>query len=237
MRRHFFYVLSRVKVPLSDIEIILSKFESRVECVWIARETETRIGFIILLIGMHNFSFFATEKKMWNERPAKINPREIYNHSKFKNHIARKFKWQKKKTRKKLLTCNSITTYTEQCIGECSFTGRLQITLFQHISCSSLSRHFKRFILFTRDDVFTSVLNSGAHSFRILGSQKLPCLFNFPVSRARPEKKCVIFIGCNFESRAIQVGLHKQNKDTASEKKGEVSLKNRWINTGVTFLC
>ena len=33
-----------------------------------------------------------------------------------------------------------------------------------------------------------SVINSVAHSFRIfLGSQKLPCLFNFPVSRARPE--------------------------------------------------
>ena len=63
MRRHFFYVLSRVKVPLSDIEIILSKFESRVACVWIASETEKRIGFIILLIGIHNFSFFATEKK------------------------------------------------------------------------------------------------------------------------------------------------------------------------------
>ena len=35
-----------------------------------------------------------------------------------------------------------------------------------------------------------SVLNSGAHSFRFLGSQKLPCFFNFPVSRARPEKLC-----------------------------------------------
>ena len=52
----------------------------------------------------------------------------------------------------------------------------------------------------------------------------MPCFFNFPVFRARPEKKFVSFIGCNFESRAIQVGLHKQNKDTASEKKGEVSL-------------
>ena len=33
--------------------------------------------------------------------------------------------------------------------------------------------------------------NSVAHSFRIfLGIQKLPCFFNFPVSRARPEKLC-----------------------------------------------
>ena len=69
----------------------------------------------------------------------------------------------------------------------------------------------------------TSVLNSGAHFFRILGSQKLPFFFKFPVSRIRPEKN-VIFIGCNFESRASQVGLHKQNKDTALVNKGEVIL-------------
>ena len=35
-----------------------------------------------------------------------------------------------------------------------------------------------------------SILKSGAHSFRFLGSQKLPCFFNFPVSHARPEKLC-----------------------------------------------
>ena len=37
-------------------------------------------------------------------------------------------------------------------------------------------------------------------------------------------KNCVIFIGCNFESRAGQVGLHKKKKDTASAKEGKVSL-------------
>ena len=37
-------------------------------------------------------------------------------------------------------------------------------------------------------------------------------------------KNCVIFIGCNFESRAGQVGLHKQKKDTASAKEGKVRL-------------
>ena len=59
-----------------------------------------------------------------------------------------------------------------------------------------------------------------------LMSQKLLCLFNFPVSRAESpsRKNCVIFIGCNFESRASQVGLHKQNQDIASAKKGKVSL-------------
>ena len=37
-------------------------------------------------------------------------------------------------------------------------------------------------------------------------------------------KNCLIFIGCNFESRASQVGLHKQKKDTSSAKKGKVRL-------------
>ena len=54
----------------------------------------------------------------------------------------------------------------------------------------------------------------------------MPCLFNFPVSRARPEKLCD-FIGCIFESLASQVGLHKQKKDTASAKEGKVSLLRR----------
>ena len=39
----------------------------------------------------------------------------------------------------------------------------------------------------------------------------MPCFFNFLVSRARPEKLCdFFFIGCNFESRASQIGLRKQ---------------------------
>ena len=37
-------------------------------------------------------------------------------------------------------------------------------------------------------------------------------------------KKCVIFIGCNFESRASEIGWHTQKKDTASAKEGKVSL-------------
>ena len=40
-------------------------------------------------------------------------------------------------------------------------------------------------------------------------------------------KNCVIVIGCNFESRASQVGLHKQKKVTASAKEGKVSLLRR----------
>ena len=36
----------------------------------------------------------------------------------------------------------------------------------------------------------------------------------------------MIFIGCNYEARASQVGLHKQKKDTASAKKGKVRLQH-----------
>ena len=56
----------------------------------------------------------------------------------------------------------------------------------------------------------------------------MPSFFNFPVSCA-PSQKNVIFIGCNFESRASEIGLHKQKKDTASAKEGKVSL----LRTGV----
>ena len=37
----------------------------------------------------------------------------------------------------------------------------------------------------------------------------------------------MIFIGCNFESPASQVGLHKQKKNTASAKDGKESLLHR----------
>ena len=40
-------------------------------------------------------------------------------------------------------------------------------------------------------------------------------------------KNYVIFIGCNFKSRASQAGLHKEKKDTASAKKGKVRLQHR----------
>ena len=71
-------------------------------------------------------------------------------------------------------------------------------------------------------------LGSGlAHSFRIfLGSQKLSCFLTFPCPVSVP-KSCVIFIVSNIESRASQVGLHEQKKDTASAKKEKVSSLRR----------
>ena len=40
-------------------------------------------------------------------------------------------------------------------------------------------------------------------------------------------KNCLIFVGCNFESRASRVGLHKKKKDTASAKEEKVSSLRR----------
>ena len=57
--------------------------------------------------------------------------------------------------------------------------------------------------------------------------KKCLVLFNLPVSRARPEKLCNFFFGCNFESSVSQVGLHKQKKDTASARDGKVRLLRR----------
>ena len=67
----------------------------------------------------------------------------------------------------------------------------------------------------TRDDVVSQRFKFGSAFLSSSGESKIALFFYFPVSRARPEK-IVIFIGCNFESRASQVGLHKPTKDTAS---------------------
>ena len=66
--------------------------------------------------------------------------------------------------------------------------------------------------IFMRDYVV-----SQCHFIFFLGAKTCLLLFNFPVSRAR-KKNCAIFIGCNFESGASQVGLHNQKKDTVSAK-------------------
>ena len=76
---------------------------------------------------------------------------------------------------------------------------------------------------FTRDDVGSQRLKFGSTFLRFLGSQNCLAFLTFPYPLPVP-KNCIIFVGCNFKSRASQVGLHKQKKDTASAKKGKASL-------------
>ena len=69
----------------------------------------------------------------------------------------------------------------------------LPIRIYRCTVSSIYSRHCRDLDLVSSLRGMTqsaSVFNPGAHSFRRLGSQKLPCFFNFPVSRARPEKLC-----------------------------------------------
>ena len=58
----------------------------------------------------------------------------------------------------------------------------------------------------------------------VLGVKNCLVFLTFPYPVLVP-KNCVIFIGC--KSRASQVGLYKEKKDTASAKKGKVSLQGR----------
>ena len=72
---------------------------------------------------------------------------------------------------------------------------------------------------------------SQRHKFGIpfvffLGAKNYLVFLTFPYPVPLP-KNCVIFIGCNFESRASQVGLQKQKIDTASAKEEKVSLQLR----------
>ena len=78
--------------------------------------------------------------------------------------------------------------------------------------------------LVTWDDVVSQRHKFGS-AFLLYFScdSKIALFFNVPVSRACP-KNCVIFIGCNFESRASQDGLHKWKKNIALAKDVKVSL-------------
>ena len=84
-------------------------------------------------------------------------------------------------------------------------------------------------LIITRDDVVSQRHKLGSAFLSYFSWDSKIALFFF-LSLPNPEpvpKNCVIFIGCNFESRASQVGLHKQKKDTASAKEGKVSLRRR----------
>ena len=62
--------------------------------------------------------------------------------------------------------------------------------------------------------------------FVVLGDKNCRVFLTFKYPVPVPKNR-VIFIGCNFKSRASQVGLHKEKKDTASAKMGKVSLQRR----------
>ena len=69
----------------------------------------------------------------------------------------------------------------------------------------SLKAHNHLIPFFMRDDVVSQHLKSGAHSFRILGSKKLPCFSNFPASLARPKK--IVWFLLAATSNHVQVKL------------------------------
>ena len=86
--------------------------------------------------------------------------------------------------------------------------------------CSTSSKNPLRPLMY---DVVSHSLKFGSVFLTYSWESKIVLLLNFPV--LYPTRKIVwFFIGCNFESRASQAGLHKQKKDTASAKKGKVSL-------------
>ena len=86
--------------------------------------------------------------------------------------------------------------------------------------CSTSSKNPLRPLMY---DVVSQRLKFGSVFLSYSWESKITLFFNFPV--LYPTRKIVwFFIGCNFESRASQAGLHKQKKDTAWAKKGKVSL-------------
>ena len=64
-----------------------------------------------------------------------------------------------------------------------------------------------------------SVLNSGAHSFRRLGSQKLPRPFNFPVSRARPEKIVWFLLAATSNHVQLRLQILRQQRLQRSSRR------------------
>ena len=85
------------------------------------------------------------------------------------------------------------------------------------------------FLFITRDDVVSQRLKFGSAFLSYSWESKNALFFQLSCIPSPSRTNCVIFIGCNFESRAIQVGLHKENKDTASAKKGELCLLVSWF--------
>ena len=71
--------------------------------------------------------------------------------------------------------------------------------------------------IFTRDDEVSQRLKFGSVFLSSSWESKISlCFLSFPYPEP-VRKNCVIFIGCNFESRASQVGLQKQKNDTRQQ--------------------
>ena len=86
--------------------------------------------------------------------------------------------------------------------------------------------HFSMSFFCTQDDVVSQRHKFGSAFLSYFPRSKNLPFLTFPYSVPVP-KNCVFFIGCNFESRASQVGVHQQKKDCASAKAGKVSLLRR----------
>ena len=75
-----------------------------------------------------------------------------------------------------------------------------------------MSHNFDSMLLFPRDDVVSQRLKFGSAFLSSSWSQKLLCFFNFPVSRARPEKLCGFLLAPT--SKHVQVRLDCSSRKT-----------------------
>ena len=119
------------------------------------------------------------------------------------------------------MTMNTINA-TQRNATQRNATQRNATPNFCWVPCAVFQARF-----FTREDVVSQRLKFGSAFLSSSWESKIVLFFlTFPYPVPVP-KNCVIFIGCNFKSRASQVGLHKEKKHTASAKKGKVSLQRR----------
>ena len=79
-----------------------------------------------------------------------------------------------------------------------------------------------------------SDLNSGAHSFRILGSQKFPCFSNFPVSRSRPEKLFDFYwLQLQITCKSGWIAQAEERNLVSKEERSKVTVQKRTKTQGV----
>ena len=117
----------------------------------------------------------------------------------------------------RIFCASSMFGYTEEIWGGGGILGWV-IALSIKLHCP------QRAATYLRGMTYQPALKFGSAFLSSSWESKNVFIF-FKLSIPSPSRKnCVIFIGCNFKSHASQVGLNKQKKDTASAKKGKVSL-------------